>query len=183
MTKLLFVVGSLHKNGFNHQLADEAKTLIGDRAEVEFLDYTDVPFFDQDVEFPNPPAAVNAARKAVVEADGVWIFSPEYNYSYPGVLKNLLDWLSRPLEPFPAESASVLAGKKIALSSVAGQSAGAGTRGKLTEVLGFNKAELLDDQVGVALAPEAWGTGDLGLSDEDRKKLADQVDAFLEFVK
>ena len=38
----------------------------------------------------NPPAAVAAARKAVVEADGVWIFSPEYNYSYPGVLKNLL---------------------------------------------------------------------------------------------
>lgn len=64
----------------------------------------------------NPPAAVASARKAVVEADGVWIFSPEYNYSYPGVLKNLLDWLSRPLEPFPAESASVMVGKKVALS-------------------------------------------------------------------
>ncbi|WP_275527081.1 NADPH-dependent FMN reductase [Bifidobacterium breve] len=107
----------------------------------------------------NPPAAVAAARKAVVEADGVWIFSPEYNYSYPGVLKNLLDWLSRPLEPFPAESASVMVGKKAALSAAAGQSAGAGTLAKLNEVLGFGKTELLptDKQVGVALAPEAWG--------------------------
>lgn len=107
----------------------------------------------------NPPAAVAAARKAVVEADGVWIFSPEYNYSYPGVLKNLLDWLSRPLEPFPAESASVMVGKKVVLSAAAGQSAGAGTLAKLNEALGFGKTELLptDKQVGVALAPEAWG--------------------------
>ncbi|MBT1166641.1 NADPH-dependent FMN reductase [Bifidobacterium simiarum] len=181
MTQLLFIVGSLHKNGFNHQLAEEAKKLVGDRAEVKFLDYTAVPFFDQDGEYPAPDA-VSAVRREVVLADGVWIFSPEYNYSYPGLLKNLLDWLSRPLEPFPAESASVLAGKKIALSSVAGQSAGAGTRAKLTEVLGFNKAELLDDQVGVALAPEAWGTGELGLTDADREKLAAQADAFLKFV-
>lgn len=107
----------------------------------------------------NPPAAVAAARKAVVEADGVWIFSPEYNYSYPGVLKNLLDWLPRPLEPFPAESASVMVGKKVALSAVAGQPAGAGKLTKLNEVLGFGKTELLPTgkQVGVALAPEAWG--------------------------
>lgn len=107
----------------------------------------------------NPPAAVAAARKAVVEADGVWIFSPEYNYSYPGVLKNLLDWLPRPLEPPPAESASVMVGKKVALSAAAGQSVGAGKLTKLNEVLGFGKTELLptDKQVGVALAPEAWG--------------------------
>lgn len=107
----------------------------------------------------NPPAAGAAARKTVAEADGVWIFSPEYNYSYPGVLKNLLDWLSRPLEPSPAESASVMVGKKVALSAAAGQSVGAGTLAKLNEVLGFGKTELLptDKQVGVALAPEAWG--------------------------
>lgn len=105
----------------------------------------------------NPPAAGAAARKAVVEADGVWIFSPEYNYSYPGVLKNLLDWLSRPLEPSPAESASVMVGKKVALSAAAGQSVGAGTLAELNEVLGFGKTELLptDKQVGVALAAEA----------------------------
>ncbi|OZG57399.1 flavin reductase [Bifidobacterium tissieri] len=181
MAKILFIVGSLHKDGFNKQLADEAKVLIGDRAEVEFLDYTNVPFFSQDIEYPAPDS-VSAVRRDVVLADGVWIFSPEYNYSYPGVLKNLLDWLSRPLEPFPAESSSVLPGKKVALSSVAGQSAGAGTRAKLTEVLNFGKVDLLGDQLGVTLAPEAWGTGKLGLSEDDRKALAAQVDAFLKFI-
>lgn len=185
MTQLLFIVGSLHKNGFNAQLAEEAKALIGDRAEVKFLNYADVPFFNQDEEFPNPPAAVAEARKAVTEADGVWIFSPEYNYSYPGVLKNLLDWLSRPLEPFPADPVTVLAGKKVALSAVAGQSAGAGTRAKLNEVLGFNKAELLpeSEQVGVALPAESWSTGKLVLSDDDKAKLSAEVDAFLKFVE
>lgn len=102
----------------------------------------------------------------------------------PGVLKNLLDWLSRPLEPFPAESASVMVGKKVALSAAAGQSVGAGTLAKLNEVLGFGKTELLptDKQVGVALAPEAWGTGKLTLSDEDEARLAAEADAFLALV-
>ncbi|WP_347012868.1 flavoprotein [Bifidobacterium longum] len=48
------------------QLAEEAKALIGDRAEVKFLNYADVPFFNQDEEFPNPPAAVAAAFLALV---------------------------------------------------------------------------------------------------------------------
>ena len=103
---------------------------------------------------PKPPPARPWLRPTACGSS-----PPEYNYSYPGVLKNLLDWLSRPLEPFPAESASVMVGKKVALSAAAGQSAGAGTLAKLNEVLGFGKTELLptDKQVGVALAPEAWG--------------------------
>lgn len=181
MTKLLFIVGSLHDHGFNRQLAEKAKALVADRAEVEFLDYADVPFFDQGAEFPTP-APVAAVRKAVAEADGVWIFSPEYNYSYPGVLKNLLDWLSRPVEPAPAESTAVMAGKKVAISSVSGQSAGAGVRAKLTELMNFGKAELLEDQVGVVIPGESWGTGVLTFDADTEQAIAAQVEAFLKFV-
>ena len=65
-------MGTLHGHGrgnqermtITDQLAEEAKALIGDRAEVKFLNYADVPFFNQDEEFPNPTAAVAAALRS-----------------------------------------------------------------------------------------------------------------------
>ncbi|MGN1219778.1 MAG: NADPH-dependent FMN reductase, partial [Candidatus Cryptobacteroides sp.] len=58
----------------------------------EYLDYSALPMMDQDIEFPAPDE-VSKVREKVAEADALWIFSPEYNYSYPGHLKNLIDWL------------------------------------------------------------------------------------------
>lgn len=114
MLKLLFIVGSLRKDSFNLQLAQAAAKYLDGKAEVRFLDYKDVPFFNQDIEFPAPPA-VMAVRKEVCAADGIWIFSPEYNHYFPGVLKNLLDWLSRPIS---ATEGNVLGGKPVALSGI-----------------------------------------------------------------
>ena len=85
--KLVFIVGSLRRGSFNRVLADYVAGKVADRADVEFLDYADVPFVNQDIEFP-APGSVTRVRKAVESADGVWIFTPEYNFS---------DWLSRPL--------------------------------------------------------------------------------------
>lgn len=97
MPRILMIVGSLRKQSFNHQLAREIERIIGDRAEVTFLDWGDVPLMNQDIEWP-APEAVQRVRDAVLAADGLWFFSPEYNYQIPGGLKNLLDWLSRPLD-------------------------------------------------------------------------------------
>ena len=93
--RILMIIGSLRKESFQRQLAQLAQEMLGERAEVAFLDYTQVPFFNQDMEFP-VPLPVAQVREAVSRADGVWLFVPEYNHSLPGVLKNLLDWLSRP---------------------------------------------------------------------------------------
>ena len=98
MKKILFIIGSLRAKSFNRQVANEAKEIIGNRAEVLELDYSDLPLLNQDIEQPEP-AAVVRIRKAVSEADALWIFTPEYNLSYPGHLKNLLDWMSRPVIP------------------------------------------------------------------------------------
>ena len=75
MPRILMIVGSLREHSFNRQLAREVERIIGDRAEVSYLDWHDVPFMDQDIEWPTPEP-VAAARAAVLSADGLWFFSP-----------------------------------------------------------------------------------------------------------
>ena len=113
------VVGSLRKNSFNRALAEKAAELREGKAEVSFLRYDDIPFMNQDIESP-VPAEIARVREEVMSSDGVWFFSPEYNHCFSGVLKNLLDWLSRPLVPGNYASGTAIAGKKTAISGAAG---------------------------------------------------------------
>ena len=104
MTNILFVIGSTRKNSFNRQLANITEKLIAKYAsnncaqiQVSYLNFDNLPFFNQDIEFPTPEV-VQTIRNEIYSADGIWIFTPEYNQSYPGYLKNLIDWLSRSLK-------------------------------------------------------------------------------------
>ena len=110
--RIAAIVGSLRKNSYNRQLAFAAKEIVGDRAIFEIIDFSDVPLFNADIEYP-APEAVRRVREQVKAADGVWFFTPEYNHSYPGLLKNLVDWLSRPVSK---EERQVLSQKPIAIS-------------------------------------------------------------------
>ncbi len=181
MAKVLIIVGSLREKSFNRQLARAAEARLAGRAETEMLEYADVPFMNQDVEFP-PPEAVERVRAAVRAADALWIFTPEYNYSYPGVLKNLLDWLSRPVVPGERATA-VTAGKPVAVSSCAGRSAGAGSRAKLTELLRAMQAVPLEEpQVGVSLDGAAFASDEVPLTDEILAGLDAEASALLAAV-
>jgi len=118
--KILAIVGSLRKESYNRQLALAAKEILGDRVKFSILEYEDVPMMNEDIEYP-APEAVKRVREEVKSADGIWFFTPEYNHFFPGVLKNLIDWLSRPVsktEPL------VLAGKPAAISGVTPSTAG-----------------------------------------------------------
>jgi len=181
MKKILFVVGSLRKGSFNRLLASEAEKMIGERAEVTYLDYADVPLINQDIEFPEPEA-VGRLRATVKEADGIWVFTPEYNFSYPGHVKNLFDWLSRPLVAGDYETPTVINGKKVALSGAGGKMATAKCREKLTELLTFIKADVMEQQTGIALNVEAWTEGRMILSDEQKASLKAQAEAFLKML-
>lgn len=181
MKNILFIVGSLREGSFNRQLAREAEEMIGARATVTYLDYSDVPLINQDIEFPEPEP-VARLRTAVREADGIWVFTPEYNFSYPGHVKNIFDWLSRPLVAGDYETPTVINGKKVALSGAGGKMATAKCRKKLTELLTFIKADVVEPQTGIVLNIEVWTEGRMILTDEQKATLKAQVEAFLKVL-
>lgn len=181
MKKVLMITGSLREKSFNRQLAVKASQLLAGKAEVSFLEYDSIPFMNQDIEFPTPQE-IERVRSEVSNSDGIWFFTPEYNSSYPGLLKNLLDWLSRPVRPGGTRSETAVYGKKAAISGAAGKSAASCSRAKLTELLKFMSLELLEQQVGISVSPESFQTNVLTLSKENEEALRKQAEAFLEFL-
>ena len=179
MKKILFVVASLRTKSFNRQMAIVAKEIIGNRAEVQELDFSDLPLLSQDIEQPELEMLARI-RKDVSEADGLWIFTPEYNMSYPGHLKNLLDWLSRPVKPMDYGTPTCINGKRVAISGAGGKAATADCRAKLKELLTFMKADVLKEQVGIAVPAEAWGTDVLTLTEEQKAELKVLADKLIE---
>ena len=141
--KLLAIAGSLRENSYNRQLAEAAGALMREKhPEVGYgiLRWEDVPFMNQDIEHP-APEAVTRVREAVREVDGLWLFSPEYNHAIPGPLKNLLDWLSRPVS---ATEAQVLAEKPVALAGASiGMSGASHAQDQLVGMLSFLDAHVL----------------------------------------
>ena len=182
MKKVLFIVGSERKDSFNRQLADYAASVLEGKTEVSFLEYGDLPFINQDSEYPASDI-VNRIRDDIDAADGVWIVSPEYNGSYPGLLKNLLDWVSRPLAENDWSSGSTIGGKKVTISGAAGNSAAAGVLGKLEELLIAIRSDLMDTyKTGIVLDSDAFMTNILILSEDDKLKITKQAEAFIEFM-
>lgn len=180
--KILFIVGSLRKRSFNRQLAEKAAEIVRGRADVSFLEWADVPLFSQDGEFP-APAPVARVRKEVQEADGIWIFSPEYNGAVPGALKNLLDWLSRPLVSGDAAGGTAAAGKKATVSGAGGKNATRSVRADLQKLLSFMRMEVLcADGSGFSADAEAFQTDTLRLQADDIARLEAQAAEFLAAV-
>ena len=179
MKKILAIVGSLRKDSFNKQLALAAQKAVADQADFEILDYSAVPFFNQDLEHP-APEAVTRVRKLVKEADGLWIFTPEYNHYFSGVLKNLIDWLSRPVS---ATEPQVLAGKKIALSGITpGISGTVIAQDHLVATLSFLNAAIMNvPRLTIPNAMQQVKEGRLELT-TSAPFLAKQAEAFVKYL-
>jgi chromate reductase len=172
MTRILAISGSLRERSYNRALLRAAGELAPEGIEIEEFDISSLPFYDGDVEAAGDPEPVAALRAAVAEADGILIATPEYNRGTSGVLKNAIDWLSRPA------LASVLRWKPVAIM---GASTGRGgtrrAQQQVRDALLFPGAIVLEDPE-VAL-PVAWEHFDEDgrLMDE---KTRDSIRALLE---
>ncbi|HEM2802417.1 TPA: NAD(P)H-dependent oxidoreductase [Streptococcus suis] len=178
MKNILFIVGSLREGSFNHQMAKQAESILEGQATVSYLDYKDVPLMNQDLETPVLPT-VQAARDAIMAADAIWIFSPVYNFAIPGTVKNLIDWLSRALDLSDTRGPSALQDKVVTVSSVA--NAGHDQMfASYQALLPFVRMQVVGEFTGTTVNPEAWGTGELILSEEAIAGLQTQAQALLE---
>ena len=179
--KIVAIVGSLRKDSFNRQLALAAKELVGDRAEFTLLDYADVPMMNEDAEHP-APEAVRRVRELVKAADGVWFFTPEYNHFFPGVLKNLIDWLSRPVSETEGQ---VLSKKPAAISGITPGMSGTGiAQDHLVTLISLLNMRVMNaPRLTIPNAHQQVDEGGRLALTASAPYLAKQVEAFLRFVQ
>jgi chromate reductase, NAD(P)H dehydrogenase (quinone) len=93
--RILGIAGSLRRNSYNRAALKAAQQLVPEDAVIDIFEIDGIPPFSEDEE-RQPPAKVAEFKKRIREADAILFVTPEYNYSIPGVLKNAIDWASRP---------------------------------------------------------------------------------------
>lgn len=107
--RVLGIAGSLRRASYNRGLIRAAIEVAPAGIEVTHFDLAELPMFNADVEADGEPPAVGAFKRAIAAADALLIATPEYNHCVPGVLKNAIDWGSRPARQSP------LSGKPVAI--------------------------------------------------------------------
>jgi chromate reductase, NAD(P)H dehydrogenase (quinone) len=181
MAKLIGIAGSLRKGSFNAALLRAAASLAPAGSSLEIASIHGIPLYDGDVEVESGvPQLVSELKDRIAAADGLVIATPEYNNSIPGVLKNAIDWLTRP----PKDIRRVWHGLPV---GIIGATPGRG---------GTRLAQIAFGQVLRTLSAEPWygelvhaaGAGDLfddqlTLTDEDmRESVRDFMEGFVAFV-
>ena len=137
--KLVAFCGSLRKASFNRLSLQAFIERLPAGTSVQTIEIADWPLYDADIQANGFPDKVQAAQKSMLEADGIVLVSPEYNYGISGVLKNAIDWLSRPPYEGP------LKGKPLAVVGAAlGRHGGAWAHAETRKSLGIAGAEVVE---------------------------------------
>jgi chromate reductase len=149
--RILAISGSLRRDSHNTALLGAAAALLP--PEVEFVRYESlagIPGFNED-DVAQRPAAAQHLWDAAAGADGVLISAPEYNHSIPGVLKNALDWLSRPLADSPLKNKPA-----VVIGASTGMFGAVWSQAETRKVLGAIGARVIDRELPVPTAHEQF---------------------------
>lgn len=175
--RILAISGSLRRDSHNTALLRAAADLLPPGVELTiYAELEQIPPFNEE-RVADPLAPVGHLRSAVAAADGVLIATPEYNSSIPGVLKNALDWLSRPLLESPLRNKPV-----VVIGASTGMFGAVWAQAETRKVLGAIGARVLDLELPVPTAHEQFGANGR-LSDEDLEaELTSALQALTEAV-
>jgi chromate reductase len=176
--RILGFAGSLRKGSYNKALIQAALELTPKDAKLEIFDLEGIPLFNQEFE-RNPPEKVREFKAKIKAADAILIATPEYNYSIPGVLKNAIDWASRPYgdNAFEGKSAAIM-------SASTGMLGGARAQYHLRQSFVFldvypvNRPEVI-----VPFAPEKIDEKGRVTDEKTREKIKDLLDALVKWTE
>jgi chromate reductase len=107
--KILGISGSLRKGSYNTMALRTAQGMAPPGMTIEIAEIGDLPLYNEDIRAQGFPPAAQRLRQQIAAADALLFVTPEYNYSMPGVLKNAIDWASRPPDqPFAGKPAALM---------------------------------------------------------------------------
>jgi chromate reductase, NAD(P)H dehydrogenase (quinone) len=181
MTRIIGIAGSLRKGSYNAALLRAAAAVAPDGMEVEIASIAGIPLYDGDLEEEHgAPVPVIELQEKIASSDGLLLVTPEYNASMPGVLKNAVDWLSRP----PLGAAAVFGDRPVAIM---GATPGAwGTRlaqaAWLPIFRNLGARVYFGKQLHVATAAKVFDAGGALIDDKARSLLTEFMAGFASFV-
>lgn len=150
--RVIAFAGSLRTGSLNRALLRAAAANAPDGMHVDVWDLADIPLFDGDIEAAGDPVAVVRFKRAIADADAMLIACPEYNHGVPGVLKNAIDWASRPpgRSPLSGKLAGIMGASPAQVGTARAQT-------QLRQAFNFtNTIALLQPEVLVSRAHEKF---------------------------
>src|SRR5579875_986110 len=176
--RILAVSGSLRRDSHNTTLLRAAAALLPPEVEVVIYEnLAAIPPFNED-DVADRPAAAQDFWDAVTEADGVLIATPEYNSSIPGVLKNALDWLSRPLQESPLRNKPA-----VVIGGSTGMFGAVWSQAETRKVLGAIGARVIDRELPVPAIHEQFHESGALLDAEIEAELETSLEALVEAIE
>lgn len=153
--KILTLVGGISQGSLNKKLFNAFKALVGAKAEFVLADIAGLPYFSQDLE-NDPPDSVIRFKDQIREADAILFVTPEYNHSIPGVLKNAIDWGTRPYPDNLWEKMPV-----VTLGASIGNTGTFGSQNHLRQILSYLNMYVLNQ-------PEFYMNGSKAFDQDDQ---------------